>query len=263
MPKKRWVKKRKAATPPSQVVFISFFFFILAMIASLYVVNAGIKPVLLDYAETRVTAIANQAMGIAVSKKISEDLDAEELIQTQVDEQGRVESYTFNAVVENRVQRNIQYRVENFLKLLEEGERPETGVPLELEKDLDPTEQELLDEIREKGLLVEVPLGQALGIPILANLGPKIPINLEVIGTVGTEITSELAQTGINGAWIDINVHITVEMRVVIPFASAPTKLEQDIPVSKVFHPGDVPDYYHDGEGSSNLSVPIEPDLIE
>ncbi|WP_163536558.1 sporulation protein YunB [Gracilibacillus sp. YIM 98692] len=252
--------RKKAVKPPlQQVIFISFFLFVLSMIISILVVNEGIKPVLLNYAEVRVSQIANQAMGIAVNKKISEDLEAEELVQVQVDEQGRVENYIFNAVVENRVQRNVQYRVENFLKLLEKGERPESGIPIEVELDLEPSEQELLDDVREKGLLVEVPLGQALGVPVLANLGPKVPVNMDVIGHVETEITSELVETGINGAFIHVNVHISVEMRVVIPFASRPVEVLQDIPVTKVFHPGEVPDYYHDGEGQSNFSIPIEP----
>ncbi|GAE92874.1 hypothetical protein JCM21714_1895 [Gracilibacillus boraciitolerans JCM 21714] len=265
MVKNRWNKRRIGSPPKNQLIFISFFLFILCMIASLLIVNeGGIKPVLLNYAKIRVSAIANQAMGIAVSKKISEDLETKELYQVQLDDQGRVENYIFNAEVENRVQRNIQYRVENFLKLLEKGERPETGVPIEVELDLEPDEQKLLEDVRERGLLVEVPVGQALGIPILANLGPKIPVNMEVIGSVGTKITSELTQTGINGALIQVNVHIEVEMMVVIPFASDTVKSVQDIPVTKLFHPGDVPEYYHDGgEGSSNLSVPIESDFIE
>ncbi|WP_058306827.1 sporulation protein YunB [Gracilibacillus massiliensis] len=263
MRKNRWNKRKIGSPPKNQLVIISLLLFVLCMIASILIVNEGIKPVLLDYAKVRVTAIANQAMGIAVSKKISEDLETEELVQVQLDEQGQVEHYIFNSVVENRVQRNVQYRVENFLKLLEKGERPETGVPIEVELDLEPDEQELLDDVRERGLLVEVPIGQTLGIPILANLGPKVPVNMEVIGSVGTEITSELAQTGINGALIEVNVHIEVEMMVVIPFASEPVQIVQDIPVTKVFHPGDVPNYYHDGEGSSNLSIPIEPDFIE
>ncbi|SFM38756.1 sporulation protein YunB [Gracilibacillus orientalis] len=262
MRRKKWNRRKIGSPPANQLVIISFFFFVLVMITSILIVNEGIKPVLMDYAKFRVEQIANQAMGIAVSKKINEDLEAGDLIQVQQDDEGRVENYIFNAVVENRVQRNVQYRVENFLKLLEKGERPETGVPLEVEMDLEPSEQELLNDVREQGLLVEVPLGQALGVPILANLGPKVPVNMEVIGSVETELTSKIVETGINGAYIHVNVHIAVEMMVVIPFASEPYKVVQDIPVTKVFHPGDVPNYYNEGgEGSSDLSIPIDPDL--
>ncbi|ENH95924.1 hypothetical protein J416_13409 [Gracilibacillus halophilus YIM-C55.5] len=218
------------------------------------------KPVLLNYAEVRVKEIANQAMAIAVSKKISDDLETDDLIDVEVNENGEIENYVFNAVVENRVQRNVQYRVENFLKLLEQGDRPEAGVPLEVEMDLEPSEEALLDDIREKGLLIEVPLGQALGVPVLANLGPKVPVNMEIIGAVGTEVNSKLLQTGINGAMIEVNVHIEVEMRVVVPFASKPTTVAQDIPVTKVFHPGEVPQYFNQGnDEGSDLSIPIEP----
>lgn len=258
---RKFKRIRYRARKPSQsrLFVIAFLFFTIAMVASILIVNEGIKPVLLAYSETRVKQIANQAMGIAVSKKISEDIKTEDLIQVEVDENGNVEHYIFNAVVENRVQRNVQYRVENFMMLLEQGERPETGPPVEVEMDLEPDERELINELRDKGLLIEVPIGQALGIPVLANLGPKIPVNLEAIGDVGTEVTSRLDQTGINGAYIHVNVHIEVEVRVVIPFASEPVKIEQEIPITKVFHPGEVPHYYHNGKGDSDLSLPLPP----
>lgn len=252
-------RKRIYKSQNKQIIYIALLLFIVSMFGSILLVNEGIKPVLLDYAEVRVQQIANQAMGIAVNKKISDDLDTSQLVQTKVNDEGKVENYIFNSIVENRVQRNVQYRVENFLKLLEKGDRPETGVPLEVELELDPSEKELIDDIREKGLLVEVPLGQALGIPLLANLGPKIPVNIEVIGHVETQIKSEIVETGVNGAFINIDVHVVVEMKVVIPFASRPVRIEQNIPVTKVFDPGDVPNYYQSGEGKSNFSVPLQP----
>ncbi len=229
------------------------------MVGSILVVNEGIKPVLVEYAQVRVSQVASKALGIAVSRKISEDLEAGDLIEVQVDENGKVENYIFNTVVENRVRRNVQYRVETFMKLLEKGEQPELGTPLEIEEELAPSERELLEAIRERGLLIEVPLGQALGVPVLANLGPKIPINLEAVGDVYTEVKSEMVETGINGALIRVNVYIQVNVRIIMPFASNPVVLEQNIPVTRMFHPGEVPEYYQGGEGDSNLSIPLDP----
>ena len=253
--------QRIGSPPFHQMLMITFLIFSIFMVLSIVIVNEGIKPALMEIAKVRVAQIANQAMGIAVSKKINEDLEAGDIIQFQTDENGRVEHYIFNSVAENRVQRNVQYRVENFLQLLEEGERPETGAPIEIEMELDPSEKKLIDEIRKRGLLVEIPLGQAVGLPVLANLGPKIPVKIEVIGAVGTEVTSRIVETGINGALVEVNVHIEIEMQVVIPFATEPYAIEQDIPITKMYHPGEVPYYYHDGTGNSNLSLPINPDL--
>lgn len=263
MRRRKKFNQRIGSPPFHQMLMITFLIFSIFMVLSIVIVNEGIKPVLMEIAKVRVSQISNQAMGIAVSKQITEDLEEEEHILFETDENGRVEHYIFNAVAENRVQRNVQYRVENFLKLLEDGEHPEMGTPLDmdLDFDLDPSEQKLIDDIRKNGLLVEIPLGQALGLPILANLGPKIPVKIEVLGAVRTQVKSQVVETGINGAVIDLKVHIEIEMQVVIPFASEPHRIEQDIPISKMYHPGDVPYYYHNGSDDSNLSVPIDPNL--
>ncbi len=85
---------------------------------------------------------------------------------------------------------------------------------------------------------------------------------MEVIGHVATEITSSLVETGVNGAFIHVNVHIEVEIRVVMPFASKPVNVKQDIPVTKVYHPGEVPYYFNQNkEDAPDLSLPIDPTL--
>ncbi|WP_407272553.1 sporulation protein YunB [Radiobacillus sp. PE A8.2] len=240
------------------IFIITFILFVLSIFISIIVINNKITPILIEIAQYRTEQHANRAMGIAVNKKLVEDLDTEDLIEIDYDEEGNVVSYGFNPVVQNRVQRNIQYRVENFLAELEKGNIPDQGAPLDVE--LDQEEQPSSEAVREKSNLIEIPIGQVLGIPLLANFGPRIPVNIETTGFVSTEVKSSVLDLGINNTYIEMYVLIEVELRVLIPFESAPVHLEQRIPIGNRGINGEVPYYYNDGGGNAgDISLPIDP----
>ncbi|MCZ0703261.1 sporulation protein YunB [Natronobacillus azotifigens] len=240
------------------LIFLTTILFLFATFASIVIVNDGVKPVLLDIAETRNKQYANMAMGIAVSKKLNDDLEIDELIQFNYDQSGRVVSYQINAAMENRVQRNIQYRVETFLQQLEQGVIPDVNAPVDL--DLESADLNEIEQLQRKSDLIEIPLGQVLGLPLLANLGPKIPVNLEVIGYVNTEVETRITGVKINSVHIEPVVHIEVEIRTIIPFGTQTAQIRQSIPIGSGGFSGDVPQYYN--QGSNNdvpLSIPLDP----
>ncbi|WP_186578160.1 sporulation protein YunB [Aquibacillus kalidii] len=261
--KKRPVIKRRPLKPPPtrHIIVISLFLFMIFTLTSILIVNEKIKPVMLTIARYETNEIVNEAMGIAVSKKISEDL-SNELVKVKYNDQGDPVNYMFNTVVENRVQRNVQYRLQNYLSQIEKGIRPDPGTTLDVE--LENEETSAIESVKE-GPLLEIPLGQAMGIPLLANLGPKIPVNLDISGYASTEVQGKFEPVGVNGGYIIVQVHVEVEATVVIPFASEPAKFTQDIPVTRLWHPGEVPDYFFDGQGggegqsSPDVSIPLDP----
>lgn len=251
---------KRHRTPPSirQLFFITTIVFVIVTFVSIGIVNQGVKPVLLQIAETKNKQYANMAMGIAVNKKLNEDLEVADLIEFQYDTNGRVVSYQINAAIENRVQRNIQYRVENFLHQLENGIVPDTSAPLDV--DIEEQEQTDLEIIQEKSNLIEIPFGQTLGLPLLANLGPKIPVNLELVGYVSTEVETKVTGVKINSVHIEPVVHIEVEIRTVIPFGTKTAHITQEIPIGSGGYNGDVPQYYNNSdEEGADLSIPLQP----
>ena len=255
-------KYKRHRTPPSirQLMFFTTILFVIATMVSIVIVNKGIKPVLLDIAETKNTQYATMAMGIAVNKKLNEDLEVEDLIEFQYDESGQVTSYRINAAMENKVQRNIRYRVENYLDQLEDGIVPDSSAPLDV--DIEAEEQTSIEAVQKKSNLIEIPLGQVLNLPLLANLGPKIPVNLELIGFVNTEVETKITNVSINTVHIEPVVYIEVEIRTIIPFGSKTARIDQKIPIGSGGFSGDVPLYYNNGNGAvdnNNLSIPIDP----
>ncbi|SEO71501.1 sporulation protein YunB [Amphibacillus marinus] len=248
-------KKKPRGTVTNRQIFMwTFLFFLISTFFSMLYINNGIKPILLQIAETRNKQFANMAMGVAVGEELSDDIDLADLIQFNYDQNGRVVSYQVNTALENQIQRNVQYRVENYLKLLEQGIVPDEA---DLDIDLNAVQ---LDSVRRQSNLIEIPLGQVLGLPLLANLGPKIPVNLEVIGYVNTQVETLIAGIKINNVHIEPVVHIEIGIRTIIPFGSQTALVQQSIPIGSGGYSGEVPLYYNSGSDQElPLTIPLDP----
>ena len=109
------------------------------------------------------------------------------------------------------------------------------------------------------GIVFFVPMGQALNLPLLGNLGPTIPIRFHIIGNVHSDVRSTIREFGINNAYVEVSIHLEVNVQIIIPFASKSTTVEQHIPVAIGLIRGTVPHIYTDGgEGvQPSLEVPI------
>lgn len=241
-----------------KIFVVTFIFFIFSTFLSLWIINKGITPTLIEIAESKTQQIGRDAILEAVSKRIADDLNFEDLVQMEKDDNGNIVSMGWNSTVVNRVLRNTTYRVQNYLKQMERGEAPDPATPLDvpLEGEMD----ESMKEKKESPLLIEIPIGQATNNVILANLGPKVPVQFQVIGYVQSNVESKITEYGINAAFFELMIHIEVDVRIVIPFSTRTTVVTADIPVAQQTILGEVPDFYGAGgnEKSPSFSLPMD-----
>jgi sporulation protein YunB len=239
---------RGGPLPFRYVFLLTFVFFILSTTVSIWIINKGIEPTLMDIAEKETKRIANLVINNAINQQITEDdIDVKDLITVQQDEYGKISSIDFNAAVVQRVLAKTQNRVLKNLKAATQGNLKELEYPdVEIE----------IDGPEEQGIIYYIPLGQAANNTLLGNLGPKIPVRFYVIGDVGADMKDEIEQFGINNAFIKILVHIEVNVQIVIPFATKTTTVSTDIPVAMRIIQGEVPNFYNNG-GSADPSFEI------
>ena len=107
----------------------------------------------------------------------------------------------------------------------------------------------------DEGILFLISFGSATGNSLLANIGPKIPLNLSVIGNVQTDVHSKVSNYGLNNALIEVFVDVQIQMVIQMPFLSEKTKIKKTIPLTMEMIQGDIPNYYLDGEGKNNSSI--------
>jgi len=227
----------------------------LVLITTFFVIhlfNKKATPILLNYAELETKKLATIIINRAVSKQIASEIELEELIITHKNNNNEIQSVDFNSYTVNKVLNSVTNTIQLNLKWLEEGkvdmiELPE-GVTMDYDKDN-----------LKKGIIYEIPVGAITKNSFLSNLGPKIPVKLNLIGSVECGINTKVQDYGINNAILEISVNVTVSEQVVLPFTSKVITISTDIPVAMKIIEGKVPEYYANGinENSSTFSIPI------
>lgn len=250
--RKRRYPRRIGTNPTQFILLLSIVIFAIAVLLSIVVVDRGIKPVLMDIAKEKTNEFATRAINRAVS--FAEDYDFTEIADIEYDNNGNVSIYRQNPSAISEINRNATNRVEEFFDRLNRGD-PILYDEEEAYEYEDGAEERLLDD----PTLVEIPLGQVTGNTVLANLGPKVPINLEVIGTVRTDVTHEQKEFGINGVWISFYLNVEADVQVIIPFSSDVKTVTAQIYLDGGALMGDVPDFYGGGsESGPSIAVPRE-----
>lgn len=226
-----------------QMFVISFMIFMGLTVWGLFIINAGIRPTLMAYANTKTQNVATKVINVAVNKQLKEMNQKIDFVTFEKDDNGQITGVVVNTENVNMVATTVTTQVQNYLKMLENGKLEEhlnaDGIQIQAD---------------QKGpLITTVPLGLATKNSLLSNLGPQVPVRFQVIGNVESQLKDQKKQVGINWINVLVYVHLKVHIRVIIPFATKPKTVEANVPLVNVTVPGDVPLYYG-GNGGSKTS---------
>ncbi len=238
---------RRGPLPFRTVFIITFVIFTLFTFQGLWIINKGIEPTLMSIAESKAEQFATLAINEALREKIAEsDQQIEDLVFVEKSEDGRVSTIGWNtAQIRSFLWESTQV-VQDYLHAIERGEIP----PSRLSGEHVTTDH--------RGVIAEIPLGQATGNVLLANLGPKIPVRFSMVGEVNTDVTDEMTKHGINNVLIKLFVHVVVKIQVIIPFESKVITVSTNIPIDIRNIQGEVPYFYNSGEGGEpSIEAPL------
>ncbi|AWV35705.1 sporulation protein YunB [Paenibacillus sp. FSL H7-0716] len=188
------------------------------VLQSLRYVELHMKPPILHLAQIRVKQIATESINKAITSQVANGGNAEELIDWKTDKNGKISGFMLNYAEHMRITSQAAQVIQSTL-------------------------QELHNRTEY------IPLGQALGSPLIASYGPDIPIKIEPQGAVKVELSTRQQNAGINMILVEVYIHIVTEVAVVIPFDMEPQVVDTEIPVSYLMVVGDVPMYYYDNQG--------------
>lgn len=207
----------------------------------------------MEYAEIEAKKLSTIIMNSAVTKKVSENLNVEELFITTKDINGEIRSIDFNPTAINALLIQTTNNVQKNLKHIERGEVDK----LELIED---SLLEYNDDELRKGVIANIPTGVLFNNAILANLGPKFPVRIKIMGDIISNVHTKVTNYGINNAVLEVSIHMELQTQALLPFSSKAIKVTSDIPVAVKLMQGSIPSYYFNGAGqnSSLFTLPAE-----
>jgi sporulation protein YunB len=243
---------RKGPLPFRYVFLLTFVFFSFSTAAGLWIIDKGIEPTLMRYAESQTRKIATLVINKAINKKIASGMDIDKVIEFVPVDGGSSTVVKFNTEIINRVKAETTNIVQMNLKEAERGNLSS----LEMLSDV---EIVAAKENDEGGIVYYVPLGQATNNALLGNMGPRIPVKFTAIGDVTADVVWETEDHGINNTLINVSVRVKVNVQIIIPFATKVATVQENIPIGSFYYPGKVPQFYNGGgESSPAIQLPGE-----
>lgn len=216
-----------------------------------YTVNKQLTPIYTEYAEIQTKKIASHVISQAINARSTSVYDVNEVIENVPDETSDTVTTKFNAEIISQVMSEMHQLVEEHLERAEGGDLNMLPPLSDLEYNPDMM-------AKEQGIVFFVPLGQAANIPLMGNLGPKIPIRFHVVGEVHVDVETDITEFGINNAYVEVNLIVSVNVQIIVPLATSRSTVEQRMPVAMGLIRGKVPQIYSKGEQTpAQIEVPL------
>lgn len=231
---KRKNKKRK--------IFIAILLIFLAIILSFIVINYYSKksyPIIKNYAEAEVKKLSILIINKSITKQIY-NIDTNNLFNVTYNKDGEIVLIDFNTKNTTKILSSITSSIELNLRAIEEGKIDMLELP---ENSLNEYDMDLLS----KKIICEIPFGIITNSNLLANIGPKIPIKLSLVGNVSTGFSSEVVEYGINNAMIKLLINIELNTNIILPITTEEYKIKMSVPIAVKIVQGKIPNYYLNG----------------
>lgn len=244
--KKLKLKRKKKKS----ILTIITLIFILVLIASFLLINFFSKkasPILFSYAESETRKLTTLIINKAVTKQIASNMDVEELFEIVKNNDNDIQLITYNSINVTKMLNAITSLVQLNLKAIEEGNIDLMELPDDTLSSYDE------DKLRQ-GIIYEIPMGVITSSAFLANVGPKIPVKLNLIGDVVTGVESKVSEYGINNAMLEVGIKVEVTSKINLPFISEDVCVSTTVPIVMKIIQGNIPNMYLDNiKASSNI----------
>lgn len=242
--------KRRGRRKSKNIIVLTIIGLIISLILVFSFISKKVTPVILNYAEIEVKKIASVIINSAINKEVSKSIDLDKLFFISKDSDGKINTIDFNPIEVNQILVNISELIQNNLKKLETGDISLLDLP----------SSSYLSSDLSSGIIFEIPSGVIFDNAFFNNLGPKIPVRLNLVGDIVSEITTNVKNYGINNALIEIRVNLKLTEQVILPIATNKIEIEVSVPLALKIIQGTVPNYYLNGLGSNSsvVSIPID-----
>ena len=227
---KRMKLKRKIKYKKINLIFMVLVLLIISTIYILKIFSEKALPIFLEYSEVEVKRIASLVINNSVINGVGADITLEDLFIVKEDKNGNIVSMDVDPAKTNQLLLKVSKVLEQNFKYLEDG-------------NIDKLKMEQLKS-NKKGIIYELPSGIIFNNVFLNNLFPKIPVRLNLVGTIFSKLTTDVESYGINNAIFKVNLNVSADIKTVLPFTSKTSSMEASIPIIIKIIEGEVPNYY-------------------
>ena len=195
---------------------------VLLLTAAVIAMEQNLSQTMLDMAFARAYSMAVETINRAVKQAMGQGVAYEELIDAQMDAQGRVSMLQANTMRMNELA---------------------SQTALLAERELGSAENQV----------VEIPLGAALGVSFLSGFGPRLEVQILPVGAVHTSFDTEFETAGINQTRHKIFLNLRATVSLIVPTGSQLVEVTSTVPIAESIIVGEVPESFVDVNNEEDM----------
>lgn len=195
---------------------------VLLLTAAVIAMEQNLSQTMLDMAFARAYSMAVETINRAVKQAMGQGVAYEELIDAQMDAQGRVSMLRANTMRMNELA---------------------SQTALLAERELGSAENQV----------VEIPLGAALGVSFLSGFGPRLEVQILPVGAVHTSFDMEFETAGINQTRHKIFLNLRATVSLIVPTGSQLVEVTSTVPIAESIIVGEVPESFVDVNNEEDM----------
>ena len=201
-------------------LFLIFILIIIIAIILIIYLNNKIMPIYLSYSESEMKRVITTVINKTVNNlEINDNL----FILKNNDD---IKIVDYDPKVLNNIISNISNNVYDNLKLIERKD------------------SNILKKFNIDSSIFYIPSGIIFNSVMLNNIGPKIPIKLEIINSVNSNIETKVTEYGINNSLIEVSIKVNTSVRMILPISSKDMEVTVIVPLTVKIIQGNIPEYY-------------------
>ena len=214
---------------------------IICSIIFIKILSNKIGPIYLDIAEKEVKKLVILVINNSINDEVINEMGNNELFDIVKNNNNEIVLIDYNSMNVNKYLAWVVRTVSNNLDLIENGKYNLLSFNLE------GYDNKLLN----KGIIANIPFGSLLGLNLLSNVGPRVPVKFNLIKDVSGGIDTKINEYGINNAYMEVLVKVNVNVNINLLFLSRTINIECSVPISMKIIQGNIPDFYTGGINST------------
>lgn len=160
------------------------------------------------------------------------DIDEDKLFENSED------SFQFNMVYINSISSDYIMNLEDVLLKIQEGQYDNNSQSI--------YNQYLKKISQNQGIVASIPLGAVTENVFFENIGPRLHVKYRTKSLVSSHIQKNIKSYGINHILVSIDLTVTIELQILIPFQKDNYKKQFQVPLVLKIIEGEVPSWYQD-----------------
>ena len=212
----------------------------------MYKIDKLLNKTITKYINIEIERITSNIVNATVNEVIEEYI-VSDLIDIKKNKNDEIQLITYNTKLVNKLLIEINEQLSKKLLLLEEGNIKEFDISTDLKVGS-------LTNIKQ-GLVYEIPMGALNGSTLFAHTGPKIPIKMNFIGQINTNLKTKVKEYGLNNMILELYIEADIQPRAPMPISTENKDIKLEAPISIQIIQGQIPPYYFNSLENASQNI--------